>query len=65
MAFRLMLASAATLALGAAALLAQPEPPAERVATRAEYLAVHPQPTPVVSASCTPAPLRAPAEAHI
>lgn len=65
MAFRLMLASAATLALGATALLAQPEPPAERVATRAEFLAAHPRPEAVVSAACAPAPVARPAEAHI
>jgi hypothetical protein len=65
MAFRLMLASAATLAFGAAALLAQPEPPAERVATRAEFLAAHPQPAAVMSAACTPAQVRGLAEADI
>ncbi len=65
MAFRLMLASAAALALGATALLAQPEPPAERVATRAEYLAAHPPQAGIVSASCTPALPAAPREAHI
>ena len=64
MAFRLMLASAATLALGAAALMAQPEAPVERVATRAEYLAAHPQPQ-AVPVACVPAPPAAPREAHI
>lgn len=39
MAFRLMLASAAALALGAAILHAQPEPDYERVTSRAEALA--------------------------
>lgn len=64
MAFRLMLASAAALALGATALLAQPEPPAERVASRAEFLAAHPQPR-AVPVACTPTPPAPPREAHI
>ena len=64
MVFRLMLASAATLALGAAALLAQPELAAEHVATRAEYLAAHPRPAGFVAASCDalPAPRSTPAD---
>ena len=64
MAFRLMLASAAALALGATALLAQPEPPAERVATRAEFLAAH-KPPQSIPVACTPALPAAPREAHI
>ncbi len=64
MAFRLMLASAAALALGATALLAQPEPPAERVATRAEFLAAH-KPPQAIPVACTPALPAAPREAHI
>ena len=64
MAFRLMLASAAALALCATALLAQPEPPAERVASRAEFLAAHPQPQPIPVA-CIPAPQAAARAAHI
>jgi hypothetical protein len=64
MVLRLMLASAATLALGAAALLAQPEAPAEHVATRAEYLAAHPRAATFVAASCEalPAPRSTPAD---
>lgn len=64
MVLRLMLASAATLALGAAALLAQPELPAEHVATRAEFIAAHPRPAAIFAASCEalPAPRTTPAD---
>jgi hypothetical protein len=65
MVFRLMLASAATLALGAAALLAQPEPAAERVFTRAEHIAAHPRPATIMPAACAPAPAAAPSHAEI
>lgn len=61
---RVMFASAAALALAAAAVLAQPEPPAVRVATRAEHLAAHPQPG-VIAAACAPAPAAKPAAADI
>ncbi|MCC6718018.1 MAG: hypothetical protein IT555_09045 [Acetobacteraceae bacterium] len=64
MPIRLMFATALALTLGAAATLAWPEAPAERVATRAEMIASHAdgRVMPASAAICLPIAPRASAD---